>query len=478
MKISLEKKILFGFIINLFVVIASGWIFASRLYKLRNQEMDSTLHWIELLLFILSVILLVIVYLVRQSQLSSKNSSQDMLTQNRELLQSILDNTSNPVFVKKVNGEYLLVNKQCESLFHLPKDKIIGKTDHEFLPENVADAFRNSDLEVVKTRKEIRTEQLVPQPDGPHTFISVKFPLYDSERRIYAIGGISTDITERIKIEGSLKASDEFFNMAFDILTLVKNERFVKINPAFTKLLGYNQKDLDNIIFTDLTHPDDKRITEEVLARLMKGETVVNFKNRLLSKDGTYKWLDWQGNFDHSLGILYSVARDITENVLLETEQQVVTKLLYENEERLRLVIENISEGVIVANAAKEVVMANDMANEILGIEDNVKIPYNLTDRFEVYLPDEKTIFPSQNLPMERALAGEETNDLDLILRNSNQKKRILISGRPLVDHDNKIVAGVVTIKDISKYKQLEKELKETETKYRQLIGYKAGEKN
>jgi hypothetical protein len=117
--------------------------------------------------------------------------------------------------------------------------------------------------------------------------------------------------------------------------------------------------------------------------------------------------------------------------------------------------------------------MANDMANVILGIEDNSKVPFALTDRFELFLPDEKTVFPAQNLPMERALAGEETNDLDLIIRNSNQKKRVLISGRPLIDNENKIVAGVVTIKDISNYKQLEEELKE----YRQLIGYKAGQK-
>jgi PAS domain-containing protein len=167
------------------------------------------------------------------------------------------------------------------------------------------------------------------------------------------------------------------------------------------------------------------------------------------------------------------VARDITEKVLMETEQELVTKLLHENEERLRLIIENISEAVIVANPQREVVLANDMANIILGIDDNVKVPFDLTERFELLLPDEKTVVPAQNLPMERALAGEETNDLDLIIRNSYQKKRILISGRPLVDNENKVVAGVVTIKDISNYKQLEEELKE----YRQLIGFKAGQK-
>ena len=80
---------------------------------------------------------------------------------------------------------------------------------------------------------------------------------------------------------------------------------------------------------------------------------------------------------------------------------------------------------------------------------------------------------------MERALAGEETDDVDLILINhqDNTKKRVLISGRPLMDQQKNIIAAVITIKDISKYKELENELKETETKYRQLIGFKTDDK-
>jgi PAS domain-containing protein len=79
---------------------------------------------------------------------------------------------------------------------------------------------------------------------------------------------------------------------------------------------------------------------------------------------------------------------------------------------------------------------------------------------------------------MERAFNGESTDDIDIILWDpeKKEKKRVLISGRPLIDQNDKVVAAVITIKDISKYKQLEEELKETELKYRQLIGFKTGE--
>src|SRR3970040_594737 len=237
MKISLEKKILFGFIINLLVVIASGWIFIKRLDKQRDETMDSKLDWIELSLFGLSIILLIIVYFIIRAQLLAKNTSQNMLLENKQLLQSIIDNTTNPIFVKKINGEYVLINKQFESLFQISNEEIIGKTDHDFLPKEVADSYRNSDLEVAKALKELKTEETIQQPDGPHTYIAVKFPLYDSTGRIYAIGGISTDITERKKLEESFKAADKFFNMSLDMLLIASNDRFIKINPAVTKIL-------------------------------------------------------------------------------------------------------------------------------------------------------------------------------------------------------------------------------------------------
>jgi PAS domain S-box-containing protein len=213
----------------------------------------------------------------------------------------------------------------------------------------------------------------------------------------------------------------------------------------------------------------------ETISTLSKENPVVHFKDRIKCKDGTYKWLDWNINFDIKTAVLYSAARDITENVRLEEEEKTIVNNLYENEEKLRLIVENIGEAVIVANADREIVLANYRANEIIGIYEDDKISTTLTDHFELYFPDEKTIFPSQSLPMERALNGEVTDDIDVILWDPEKrlKKRVLISGRPLLNQDNQVVAAVVTIKDISLYKKLEEELKETESKYRKLIGFK-----
>lgn len=614
MKISFEKKILFGFIINLLVVVASGWIFVSRLDKERNKKMDSLLNWIELSLFVLSMVLLIIVYLIIQSQLRSINKSQHELLENKKLLQAIIDNTSNPIFIKEINGQYLLINKQHETLFHHSIQEIVGKTDYDLLPKKVADVYRNSDLEAVKALKEIKIEETIQQEDGPHTYIAVKFPLYDAEGRIYAIGGISTDITERKKQEESSIAADKFFNMSLDML-IIASDRFIKINLAVTKTLGYSEQELLSKPFLDFVYPEDVEKTLKEVAKLETGALTVNFENRYICKDGSLKWILWSASPDPSTGLLYAVARDITqikndteklslytkkleederqiqaifegapdpvflidsENKIirwnlraeavfgwtknevigkflydfiiptknkeaqikelehylltgdgpilnqkpykmealnkqgkefpislsvnplklndklffigfvrditeitqLENEQQAINNELYENEEKLRLIVENIGEGIIVANAEKKIVLANTMANEFFGVKEDDTIAPNITNHFEVYFPDQKTTYPLQNLPMERAFKGDVTDDIDVIIWDpeKQEKKRVLLSGRPLIDDNNKVVAAVVTIKDISKYKQLEEELKETESKYRQLIGFKSGE--
>lgn len=594
MKISFETKIFLGFIINILVVVALGWIFISRIDKQRDVTLDKTLDAITLSLFILSIILLVIVYFIIRAQLRAKNFSQKQLLENKQLLQSIVDNTSNPIFIKKLNGEYLLINKEYESLFHLSSDKIIGKTDLDFLAPKVAEASRNSDMEVVKVLKELKTEEIIEQADGVHTYLAVKFPLYDSTGRIYAIGGISTDITERKKMEESFTASEQFFKMSTEMMIIASLDKFIKVNPATTKILGYSEEELlsqpflnfvytedkgntkqevgklktgavtqqfknryickdgsikwlqwstfpelstgllyavasdvtqlvenemslkaaDNFFnisleimaiankdkfekvnptmiktlgyteeellgnpFLKYVYPDDIKSTEKEIELLQKGNATIEFHNRWICKDGSTKWLNWSATPDINTGLLYAVARDITDVLKLEGEQQKAIDELYENEEKLRLIVENIGEGVIVANADKKVILANDMANALFGIEEDDKISSDLTTHFELYFPDEKTVFPSQNSPIERAFNGEATDDVDIILWNPSvqEKKRVLISGRPLVDQKNNVVAVVVTIKDISKYKQLEEELQESQSKYRQLIGFKKG---
>lgn len=116
-------------------------------------------------------------------------------------LHSILDNSTTVIYVKDPDGRYSFVNHRYERLFYITEDKIKGRTDYEIFPKELADVFRANDLKVIEANGPLEFEEIVPHGDGPHTYISVKFPLYSVSGDIEAVCSISTDITDRTKVE-------------------------------------------------------------------------------------------------------------------------------------------------------------------------------------------------------------------------------------------------------------------------------------
>jgi two-component system NtrC family sensor kinase len=129
---------------------------------------------------------------------------QRALEDSETRLHQILDNSTAVIFVKDTEGRFVFVNRQFTQLFHLRQADVVGKTDLEILPERVAETFRANDRQVLQRNEPVEFEETVPQDDGPHTYISIKFPLRNAQGVAYAVCGISTDITERKRSDESL----------------------------------------------------------------------------------------------------------------------------------------------------------------------------------------------------------------------------------------------------------------------------------
>lgn len=126
---------------------------------------------------------------------------------------------------------------------------------------------------------------------------------------------------EMSSLFGTQKEWERFFLFAIDLLCIIEtNGRFKRVNPAFGETLGYEEKDLQDQVFTDFIHPHDWVRTKREYENILQGQSALMFESRFRCKDGSYKWLSWTAYPFLTEGIIYAVARDITKE--LETKEK------------------------------------------------------------------------------------------------------------------------------------------------------------
>ena len=133
------------------------------------------------------------------------NMMLDTIENNKRDMQAISDHSPALIYAKDINGRYTFVNHKWATLFGKEYHNIIGKNDFEIFPEEFAKKFTENDKEVLTAGREVESEEVAPHADGVHTYATVKFPLENEKGDIYAVCGISTDITLRIQQEKNLR---------------------------------------------------------------------------------------------------------------------------------------------------------------------------------------------------------------------------------------------------------------------------------
>lgn len=134
-------------------------------------------------------------------------------------ISSILKYTPAVVYMKDTQGRYLLVNSRYEELFGVRNETVRGKTDADFLPPEVAEQFRVNDERVLTESHSLHVEEEIEHNDGRHTYLSVKFPIYEESGTVRGVCGIATDIT------AAKKAGEQLRRLSASIMANQEKER-------------------------------------------------------------------------------------------------------------------------------------------------------------------------------------------------------------------------------------------------------------
>ncbi|WAC45373.1 EAL domain-containing protein [Pseudomonas sp. SL4(2022)] len=197
------------------------------------------------------------------------------LLDSEQRLNTILDSVEAYIYIKDVQLRYQYVNRKVCELFGLTLKQVIGKTDDEFFDLDTASNLHENDRRVLELGERVHTEEVNRSLDGgnEHTFLSIKLPLRDNHGDIYALCGISTDITAH------KKNLEKINQLAFyDPLTGLPNRRLLldRLQQALAKhARGLQQGallfiDLDNFKYLNdtLGHDVGDQLLQQVALRL------------------------------------------------------------------------------------------------------------------------------------------------------------------------------------------------------------------
>ncbi|WP_051283944.1 chemotaxis protein CheB [Desulforegula conservatrix] len=145
------------------------------------------------------------------TDITERQKAEDAIRKSEELLKSIINNANGIIWVKDLDGRFLIINRYAENRFGLIKDEIIGKTVFDLFPDNLAREYEANEKQVLELGHALTFEESARIDGTDHTFLSIKFPLIDQDGNIYALGAICTDITDHLNlVDERNKLHDQF----------------------------------------------------------------------------------------------------------------------------------------------------------------------------------------------------------------------------------------------------------------------------
>jgi PAS domain S-box-containing protein len=239
------------------------------------------------------------VVLVFRDQTAEREASRE-LRRSRTLLQTMSDRTPAVTYIKDLEGRYLFVNQSFLDLFHITREAILGHTDIDLFGPDIAERFRSMDRRVVQGNVALTEEEVVPLDSGDHTYLSVKSPLWDETGKPYAVIGVSTDITERKRMEGQLRESRQHYQALAESLphlvwTCRADGYCDFLSRQWVTYTGRSAEEQLGNGWADAIHPDDRERVEREWGRAVERGDLYDEEFRLRRRDGAYRWFRTRG---------------------------------------------------------------------------------------------------------------------------------------------------------------------------------------
>ncbi len=285
---------------------------------------------------------------VIQRDLARRKRVEAALEESEARLQAILSNTDAAIYLKDLQGRFILVNRRVEEVLGRDRKDLIGRTTGDVLGSIAGEAIHAHDREALQSGKSLSFEENAPLADGMHTFLSVKCALRDADGVPYALCGVSTDITERKRAEIEMERLRSFLdsivenipNMVF--VKDARDLRFERFNRAGEELLGFSRNELIGRNDHDLFPKDQADFFAAKDRAVLESGALLDIPEEAVrGRDGQLRFVHTKKvpirDKDGCTRYLLGISEDITERKRSEEQIQRLNEHLQRHAEQLEL---------------------------------------------------------------------------------------------------------------------------------------------
>lgn len=282
----------------------------------------------------------------------------------------VLDQIQDHVTITDLQGNITYVNQAEKKLLGLPGEQLVGKTTSIYGENAEKGATQHEIVENTLQNGFFQCEVVNYSKDGSeHTMDCRTQVIRDSDGKPVALCGISTDITERKKIEESLILSEEKFSKAFKIspdsinINRINDGLYMEVNEGFTQLTGYTADDVEGKTSHEINIWGNPQDRERLVKELREKGEVHNLEAPFRIKGGEIKICLMSARVINVNGdqCILSITRDITERKQAE-------QAISESEEKYRILFEQNPDGVVILEQETgQIIEFNDQACRQLG---------------------------------------------------------------------------------------------------------------
>ena len=398
--------------------------------------------------------------------ITERKQAEDALRESEEKYRTLVENVIDIVYRADCSGTLVFVTPSILSLIGYDSlDEIVGHPITSFwaYPERRNDLIaRMKETGFVKDY-----EVLILKRDGTPVPVSISSHFFrDDSGRIAGVEGIIRDISDRKKTEEALQKSEERYrNVVEDQTELISrflpDGTHVFVNEAYCRYFGLRRDDLLGHRFRPGIPAGDRERVEQFFLSLSPEHPVGTIEHRVALADGTVRWQRWTDRaiFDPSGAVTeyQSVGQDITE-------QKEAGDLIRESEERYRVLVGHIQDGAFLMQDGL-LLFCNEAFASMIG-----SVPEAITG---TPVPD--LIAPEdREMVMERQrarLAGrslQESYEFRMLHRDGTTRVPVLLSVGIGTYRNRPAVIG--TVRDVTKERERDRALRESEEKYRSLV--------